>query len=181
MSRLIRNPRQIAIRLATGVSLGMASLAMAQTSDLEGKWVLSVGEDPSSYKIVASLQQDAANTIKDEYATKDVTPRLMLHCTPGNPELGATIDWQRFISSFNTEVGFKIDGGKTLWLKWGVDSSNKITRSRSAADSMTLIEQLKTGRSLLVEISPYSESPVTVEYDLSGIGEGLDRLIKECS
>lgn len=155
-------------------------LAFAQSTDLEGGWILTVGEDPSSYEIVASLQQDSANTIKDEYATSDVVPQLMLRCAPGDPAITARIDWKRFISSFNTEVGFKVDDGKTLWLKWGVDRSNKITLSPSADDSRRLVEHLNEGTSLHVDIAPYSESPVTVEYDLTGLAGGLVALLKAC-
>ena len=163
------------------VLLAGPGLAFAQTMDLEGSWVLTVGEDPSSYEVVASLQQGSANTIKDEYATKDVVPQLMLRCAPGDPMITARIDWQRFISSFNTEVGFKVDDGKTLGLKWGVDRSNKITLSPSADDSSKLIEHLKEGKSLQVEVAPYSEPPVTVDYDLTGLARGLEALLKECA
>jgi len=152
----------------------------AQTTDLEGGWVLTSAEDPASYEVVSWLQQDSANTIKDEYATKDVVPRLLLRCAPGDVTITARIDWQRFISSFNTEVGFRVDGGKTLWLKWGVDRSNKITLSPSADDSKNLVEHLSDGTSLEVEVSPYSESPVTVEYDLTGFTSGMDALLKQC-
>ena len=117
----------------------VAVTTTARSEQLEGNWSITVGEDPSSYEVMAALQQDSANTIKDEYATKDVTPRLAFRCAPGNQEISVQIDWQRFISSFNTEVGFKVDGGKTLWQKWGVDRSNKITASKSATDSLSLI------------------------------------------
>ena len=171
---------RIAGQLTTGFLLAGLGLAFAQTTELESNWVLTVGEDPSSYEVVASLQQNSANTIKDEYATKDVVPQLMLRCAPGDPTITARIDWRRFISSFNTEVGFKVDDGKTLWLKWGVDRSNKITSSPSADDSRNLVEHLKEGTSLQVEVSPYSESPVTVEFDLTGFSSGLEALLKEC-
>lgn len=158
----------------------VAGIAAAQTPELDGNWVISIGEDPSSYEVVASLQQESANTIKDEYATKDVRPELAFRCAPGNAEISVQIDWHRFISSFNTEVGFKVDGGKTLWLKWGVDQSNKITASKSATDNQLLIDRLDGGSELLVEISPYSESPVTVQYDLAGFSEALGALWAEC-
>ena len=176
-----RPPGQLPGRLAAGLLLAGSALTLAQSTDLDGNWVLAIGAGPTDLELVASLQQDAANTIKDEYATKDVTPRLTFRCTPGNPEVTVLIDWQRFISSFNTEVGFKVDAGKSLWLKWGVDRSNKITLSRSATDSQTLIEHLGDGESLQVEISPYSESPVTVEFDLAGTANGLAQLRTECS
>ena len=167
-------------RLAAAVLVLTTAAVVAQTTQLDGNWLLAIGEDPSSYEVVAALQQDAANTIKDEYGRKDVTPQLELRCIPGNPEITARIDWRRFISSFNTEVGFRVDGGKFLWLKWGVDQSNNITLSKSASDAQALIDHLSGGSELLVEVSPYSEPPVTVQYDLRGLASALDTLRAEC-
>lgn len=167
-------------RLAAACLILVAGAAVAQNEQFDGNWAITVGEDPSGYEVIASLQQESANTIKDEYATKDVTPRLAFRCAPGNQEISVQIDWQRFISSFNTEVGFKVDGGKTLWQKWGVDQSNKITASKSAADSQSLVDRLAGGSELLVEVSPYSEPPVTVQYNLAGFAQALDALRTEC-
>lgn len=166
--------------LAATVLVLTGSIACAQTTELESDWVLSIGEDPSSYEVVAAVHQDSANTIKDEYATKDVKPRLSFRCAPGNPEITARIDWKRFISSFNTEVGFKVDDGRFLWLKWGVDQSNRITLSKAASDSQSLVDHLAGGAELLVEVSPYSEPPVTVQYDLAGLSQALEALRTEC-
>jgi len=171
---------RIAIRLTICCLFTGPGLAIAQTTELEGAWDLAVGEDPSSYEVVASLQQDSASTIKDEYATRDVTPQLAFRCAPGNSAITVRVDWQRFISSFNTEVGFKVDGGKALWQKWGVDPSNRITTSKSAADSQSLLDQLAGGNALQVEVTPYSESPVTVEFDLAGFSQGLAALQVAC-
>ena len=171
--------RHTKILASSGLILA-ASFCNAQTTELDGKWALAVGEDAASYEVVASLQQESANTIKDEYATKDINPQFAFRCAPGNPEISVRIDWRRFISSFNTEVGFKADDSKTLWQKWGVDQSNKITLSKSAADSQSLVDYLSGGSSLQVEVSPYSEPPVTVEYDLAGLPAALEALRAEC-
>jgi hypothetical protein len=171
--------RHTRILVSSGLLLA-ASVCNAQTTELGGKWVLAVGEDAASYEVVASLQQESANTIKDEYATKDINPQLAFRCAPGNPEISVRIDWRRFISSFNTEVGFQADDGKTLWQKWGVDQTNKITLSKSAADSQSLVDYLSGGHNLQVEVSPYSEPPVTVDYDLAGLSAALEALQAEC-
>ena len=156
------------------------TLACPVNAVADDKWTITVGEDASSYETVATLQQDSTNSIKDEYATKDVNPQLAFRCVPGNPEISVRIDWRRFISSFNTEVGFKTDDNQTLWQKWGVDQSNKMTLSKSAADSQSLVDYLSGGSSLLVEVSPFSEPPVTVEYDLTGLPAALEALRAEC-
>lgn len=171
--------RHTKILVSSGLFLAV-NICNSQTTEPDGKWVLAVGEDAASYEVVTSLQQESANTIKDEYATKDINPQLAFRCTPGNPEISVHIDWRRFISSFNTEVGFKADDGKTLWQKWGVDQSNKITLSKSAADTQSLIDYLSAGSRLQVEVSPYSEPPLTVEYDLTGLPAALDALRADC-
>ena len=123
-------------RLITRVS-AIAGLLIAWTTATyaEDAWLHESGDDEVLY-------QDGGNTIKDEYATKDVTPRLEFRCTPGDAAVIARIDWQRFISSFSTEVGFKVDDGKFTWLKWKVDGSEKITYSPSPDDTQKLVDVL---------------------------------------
>lgn len=127
-----------------------------------------------------AMYQDGGNTIRDETATVDVTPRLEFRCEPMDQSITARIDWQRFISAFSTEVGFKVDGGKFTWLKWKVDSSEKVTLSPSAADTQKLIGAIGEGSELLVDVTPYSEGPVTVTFDAAGLGAALDQLRNNC-
>ena len=157
-----------------------SGVVRAQGDISEGTWSIVVGNDPTSYQSFLSLQQEAMDTIKNESATNNVIPVLEFRCTPGNAEMTPVIDWRRFISSFNTEVGFRVDGGKMLWQKWGVDQSNKVTASKSAADSQSIVEHLRGGRNLEVEVTPYSGSPVTVRFDLAGLSNSLAKLEKEC-
>jgi len=96
--------------LATVLLLPVLALGDAPAGD--SAWHQAIADDDAGYGEVAVLYQDAGNTIKNEYASNDVTPRLEFHCTPGEPAVTARIDWRRFISSFSTEVGFKVDGGK---------------------------------------------------------------------
>lgn len=157
------------------------SVVFAEAEEGTGNWTLTVGEDSSTFEAVATLRQDSLATIKDESAKQDLNPQLQFRCTPGNPAITARIDWQRFISSFSTELGFKVDGGRFTWLKWKVDQSNKVTFSPSEDDSQKLIELALGGEKLLVEVTPYSRSPVTVEYDLAEFSVALAELKDSCS
>ena len=128
-----------------------------------------------------SMYQDGGDTIKDETATTEVTPRLEFRCEPMDQSITARIDWKRFISAFSTEVGFKVDGGKFTWLKWKVDGSEQVTYSPSPADTQKLIDAISAGSELLVDITPYSEGPVTTTYDVSGIAAEIDQLRESCN
>ena len=140
----------------------------------------TVETDAAGFESRVVLAQDALNTIKDESLKKDVRPSLTFACSPGETTVTASIDWQRFISSFSTEVGFKVDGGKFTWLKWKVDGSEKITISPSADDTRKLAGLLQDGEKLLVEVSPYSEGPVEVEFDLTGFSAAMSKLMGDC-
>lgn len=156
------------------------SIAVAESEQLDDNWVLMIGDNPSNYEVVTSVSKQSENTIKNEYATNDVRPELAFRCVPGNEAITVQIDWRRFISSFNTEVGFSVDGGAVLWQKWGVDRSNKTTMSRSEGDSRALIGRLAGASELTVEVAPYSGSPLTVHFDLAGYSRALDALSEAC-
>jgi hypothetical protein len=135
-------------------------------------WVVDTSDD-------IAIARDGGNSIKDESWSSEVTPRMRFSCAPGG-EIIASIDWRRFISSFSTEVGFKVDGGKFTWLKWKVDGSEKVTISPSASDTQTLIDAIGAGNELLVEVTPYSEGPVTVTFELEGLAAALETLKASC-
>ena len=154
--------------------------AQADAPGPDSKWLLETVDDSAGFGSAIVLRQGSSKTIKDASAANDVTPSLEFHCTPGDAAVTARIDWQRFISSFSTEVGFKVDGGRFTWLKWKLDSSEQVTISPSEADSRKLIDLLKSGEHLLVEVSPYSQGPETAEFDLAGFSDSLERLAGEC-
>lgn len=67
-----------------------------------------------------------------------------------------------------------------MWFKWKMDQSEQVTLSPSSEDSQKLIDALKAGRELLVEVSPYSQGPETAEFDLNGFSSALETLIGKC-
>lgn len=157
--------------------LSVATCAIAEDAAVDKHWTLATGGD--SYAPMITLTQQSADAIADEYASKEVNPVLDFRCAQGGGELTFQIDWQRFISSFSTEAGFRVDGGKATWIKLSVDSSNKVTLGK-AADARKLLDQLGSGNTLNVEIAPYAEPSVFVDFDVSTLGAGLDQLRAAC-
>ena len=67
-----------------------------------------------------------------------------------------------------------------MWLKLGVDQSNKITLSKSASDVGKLIKKLSEGRNVEVDVAPYSEPSVLVRFDISTFGAAIESLQEAC-
>lgn len=167
-------------RIIPAVALAaLAGCAVAEESKDTPAWTLGV-DDSITWETVRVLAQASADTIADEYATKQVHPVLSFRCTEGDGSLSMQIDWRRFVSSFNTEAGFQVDEGQREWMKLGVDDSNRITLSRSATDVDALVASLGTGQNLNVEIAPYSEPSLFVNFGLTGFDAALEKLRSEC-
>ena len=162
------------------LTIVLPALACADAPGPDSSWNLESLEDPSGFGSAVALYQDSSKTISDEAATGEVRPRLEFRCTSGDETVIARINWNRFISSFSTEVGIKVDGGRFMWLKWKMDQSEQSTVSPSASDSQKLIEALSAGTGLLVEVSPYSMGPETAEFDLTGLADSLAALTARC-
>lgn len=154
-----------------------ATTTTASADDSGGHWTEGV-DDADSSAVIHTLSQVSVDSIPDEYAAKDVQPELQFRCSGG--DLTFRIDWGRFISSFNTEVGFRVDGGGATWLKLGVDASNKLTVAK-AADTAKLIDKLGDGSVLNVEVAPYSEPSVFVSFNVSTLADALQTLEADCN
>lgn len=160
-----------------------AIIAMSGTSAAGGigdHWSIARAEG-SGYEATVLLTQESADAILDENGSGEVHPVLSFSCSAGGDgTVTFQIDWRRFISSFNTEVGFRVDGSAATWLKLGVDSTNKITVSK-AADAAKLIETISDGNTLNVEVAPYSEPSVFVNFDVSTFATALQQLEDSCT
>lgn len=167
------------LRCATIVTAPFALIvyvALAQTST----WNVTEGWDPANHTSIVVISKKAEDTIRDEYDKADITPLFTFACASDREGIMARIDWRRFISSFNTQIGFKVDEGKTLWQKWGVDQSNTVTSSKSVADTAALIDYIGSGEVLAVDIAPYAGSPIVVHFDLAGFSASMDTLRAAC-
>ncbi|MDH4109571.1 MAG: hypothetical protein OEW35_14760 [Gammaproteobacteria bacterium] len=160
----------------------LAALALTSSAVVlaEGSgWSLASVDKTGYAEIVLALV--SGDGILDENGRETVHPTLELYCGSGDPDgIGVRVDWRRFISSFSTEVGFKVGEGKRQWLKFGVDASNRVTLAKADSDTPRLLDLLGSGESLSVEVSPYSEAPVTVGFDLAGYQAALAELRAAC-
>jgi len=157
------------------------TMSIAAAVSADEFWSLESSVDESNGEAVTSLQQKSNDSIRDESGKNDVYPVLKFQCVPGSdPNIRFRIDWRRFISSFNTEVGFRVDGGKALWLKLGVDQTNKITLSKSSTDVNKLVQLFGDATTVELEVAPYSEPSVFVRFDISSFNSAVGTMNERC-
>jgi hypothetical protein len=164
----------LAVALSTGASYAVPADDVGFT--------LETLRDAATYQNVAVLHQESLQSINDEYRMHEVNPRLEFRCAPGGDgPIEVRIDWRRFISSFNTEAQFAADDAEAITVKLGVDRSNKITMTRDRVDDQRVIQYLSGRSALTITVTPYSEVPVSVHYNLESLADALLRLQDKCS
>lgn len=168
------------MRSATLAVAGFALAGCAVAEESATAWTLGV-DDEVTWETVHVLSATSLDTIPDENGAEEVRPVLSFRCTEGGDgKVVLAIDWRRFVSSFNTEAGFRLDEGDRNWIDMRVDDSNRITTARNDSDASALLDGLQGADDLSVEIVPYSESAVTVGFDAAGFAGSAESLVVAC-
>ncbi len=175
---IVPMPTRIRVSATVSLLLGMVFVQIAAADEF---WSLTNYKDENSGEAIVALRQESSDSIPDVSGKEEIEPLLEFRCVAGGGEaIQFRVNWRRFISSFNTEVGFRADGGKTMWLKLGVDASNEITFSSSTADVEKLIEKFSAGEIMELDIAPYSEAAVLVHFNISTFESALESLKQSC-
>ena len=159
--------------------MGIFLFSPLLSEDHSGKW--SFVEDESNPDYMTQISQASITSITNESTFEEVFPNLTFYCTKNNPDPVLQINWKRFISSFNkTEIGFQVDKEKMTWIKFNVDKTGNITRQDSLSQSQLLINRLLGKTALKVEVEPYSEPAVSVEFNLQDFVAYIEKLRDSC-
>ena len=159
--------------------MGIFLFSPLLSKDHSGKW--SFVEDESNPDYMTQISQASITSITNESTFEEVFPNLTFYCTKNNPDPVLQINWKRFISSFNkTEIGFQVDKEKMTWIKFNVDKTGNITRQDSLSQSQLLINRLLGKTALKVEVEPYSEPAVSVEFNLQDFVAYIEKLRDSC-
>jgi hypothetical protein len=159
--------------------MGIFLFSPLLSEDHSGKW--SFVEDESNPDYMTQISQTSITSITNESTFEEVFPNLTFYCTKNNPDPVFQINWKRFISSFNkTEIGLQVDKEKMTWIKFNVDKTGNITRQDSLSQSQLLINRLLGKTALKVEVEPYSEPAVSVEFNLQDFVVYIEKLRNSC-
>lgn len=149
----------------------LASGRTATKVESEGEWALSTQKNPlddteSAYAILES------SSGKSRYSGPI---GLMIRCVSNRSE--AYFIWSTFLGSEMIRVTTRFDDAKATTATWGLSTDKKASFAPNAVDFMKKIAAAKT---LVAQVTPYSESPITATFDLSGGGKAVDLISKTC-
>jgi type VI secretion system protein VasI len=138
----------------------------------KGKWSTSTTTDPLTDQsvYVAIL---TAGTGRGRFGE---SIDLVVRCAKKTTDL--YINWASFLGSESTFVTHRVGKDKAVRQSWVVSTDHK--SSFYPGSPVSTLKKMIDTNSFVVNVTPYSESPVTATFDISGASEALSDVRKGC-
>ena len=131
----------------------------------KGNWRITTDTSPidDSKSVFCFLDADAS--VQVGYDT--IKPTLIIRYKEG--ELDGYITYDTFLGSNTISVTLRFGRDSAEQATWGISTNHKSAFIRG--DIEHFVDRLERADSLIVRLTPYSESPVTVSFSPHGIGK----------
>ena len=150
---------------------GQAPKETVTNAASKGKWLTKTNTDPLTDKSVflAILEADSGR------GTYGDTARLFVRCQDNTTE--AYINWKTFLGSDGIRVTSRIDKNPAKTSTWDISTDHKASFMPNAAATL---KNFIGATSFVANLTPYSESPITAVFDITGAESALEDISKGC-
>ena len=138
--------------------------------DDKGKWNVSKKINPLDDSETATLILYADSG--ENYLGKKVY--LVIRCQSSEVEL--YIGWNNYLGS-EALVTTRVGSNKAVKNYWSLSSDSQATFSRN---SKKLIKEMLSKQKFVAQVTPYSDSPVTAIFDISGLTNAIKPIFDIC-
>ncbi len=104
-----------------------------------------------------------------------VTPLFVIACT--EDVTSAHVSWDTYISSKDVPVLVRQDSDDAIELKWDISTDRESTFIRRP---IAFVRSLLKRKQLVVEVTPFGESPVMAIFNLDDLAEAIKPLAEAC-
>ena len=141
----------------------------------QGKWRVNIDTSPIDDSKNVFLILEAENEVRKRYDS--VKPTIFLRCK--ERKLDGYISYGNFfLGSESTRVLTRFDKRPSKTSTWGISTDHAAIFV--GGGMVAFIKELIKSEQLLVEVTPFSESPVLVTFDVRGIAEASKALQNVC-
>lgn len=140
--------------------------------ETEGKWGISTDVSPIDDSKTVICRLEADESVRVGYDT--IKPTMIVRYKES--ELEAYIVYDTFLGSDSIPVTLRFGKGNAESATWTISTDHKATFIRG--DIAQFINRLERVDSLVVRLTPYGESPVTVSFSPKGVDKVKDAIRK---
>ncbi|HET9636712.1 MAG TPA: type VI secretion system-associated protein TagO [Gemmatimonadaceae bacterium] len=136
-------------------------------------WEVSQSTNPIDDSPVVTMRLEAVSG----HSRFGDSPTLILRCS--RKKTDAYIVWNDFLGTDETTVTTRVGKGQALAQSWTLSTDNKATFYPS--NVVSFVKSLLQVDTLVARTTPYSESPVTAIFVVTGLKEKIEPLQKACN
>jgi len=144
------------------------------TTTTDGKWLVTESKSKIDDSVTVTLMLNSSETITTSYH-QEVYPVMVLRCAENRTN--AYVDWQMFLGMDSTRVLTRLDKQKARTRTWLLSTDNKAT---FAPKNIGFIKSMFGHEKILMQLTPYGESPRMATFEIGGLKEAIKPLRKAC-
>jgi type VI secretion system protein VasI len=137
----------------------------------DGRWEVSVEKDPLNDSLT-TLVSTASVKGKNRRGQK---LKLGIRCM--NKEQEFFVGWGVYIERESSLITTRVRDEEAFDAHWAVSTHKQSTSYPHASD---LIQKVRAGGSLVVQVVPYNENPITATFNMGGLDKVLKGVKNEC-
>ena len=145
----------------------------------------------SSWEVRESVSKiDDSKTVVLSTSSKESVPKrfggsdtadLYIRCSEGATSLYIVLA-DKFLADSEDygQVTYRVDNQKAKTYSFSASTDNKALGQWSGQYAIPVVKHLMDAQQVIVRITPYNESPVTVTFPISGLRQAIQRLQAAC-
>jgi type VI secretion system protein VasI len=137
----------------------------------KGRWKTSTDKDPLTDKIIYYAQLTASEG-RGKYGDRI---DLLFRCKNG--EIDAYVNWSTFLSTSSISVTSRIDKNPAKESSWSLSTDYKASFIPQPEETL---EKFIGASSFVVNVTPYSENPITAIFNITGAEKALSDIRRSC-
>lgn len=140
----------------------------------KGKWIVSESTSAIDDSKTVVMSLDAESSVGSSY--KKSLPTMILRCSEN--KTNAYINIGSFLGSDTIKVLNRLDKNKAKTKRWSISTDHKAIFAPGS--DIKYIKSLIKHDKLLIQLTPYSESPIMTTFDIRGLKEAVVSLRNAC-
>ncbi|AKD37402.1 MULTISPECIES: type VI secretion system-associated protein TagO [Pasteurella] len=108
---------------------------------------------------------------------ENVRANMVIRCKDNSTDLMISYS-NTYLHNDHVKVEYRLDKDKAVKTTWDTSTDFKATFARKP---ISVIKSMFDKDRMLVKVSPYSKSPITLPFNISGLKESIEPLRKACN
>jgi type VI secretion system protein VasI len=139
-----------------------------------GKWRVNESVSPLDDSKTVTISLDANSPVPAKYK-RESTPTLVIRCQ--QKQISAFVNFGFYLTTQNLPVTTRLDKEKATSRTWSISTDYEAVFAPSERE---FVKSLLKHQQMLIELTPYSESPVMTTFDLTGLTSAIKPLQEAC-